>query len=171
MTSKGLKRTDIPDHIVPRFWSRVRAGKDSECWPWTRGGKGPMTSSYGLIGFGKTGVNYRMYVTHIVACVLSGRDVPPGMCVLHSCDNPPCCNPKHLRVDTQGANNTDRKNKGREGNRKGTANGRARLNEADVMRIREKSKTDYYRTIAEEYGVSCILIAKIVQRKLWKHVP
>jgi hypothetical protein len=45
--------------------------------------------------------------------MLGGVDVPNDRVVMHSCDNPPCVNPAHLRVGTQLENMRDAKSKGR----------------------------------------------------------
>lgn len=42
-----------------------------------------------------------------------GRVVPPGMVVMHSCDNPPCVNEEHLVLGTVAENNRQMFAKGR----------------------------------------------------------
>jgi hypothetical protein len=51
--------------------------------------------------------------THRSAWKLSGKVIPPGMCVLHKCDKPRCCNVDHLWIGTQAQNMADRFAKGR----------------------------------------------------------
>jgi len=48
-----------------------------------------------------------------------GRPLRPGMCALHTCDNPPCCNAEHLFEGTRADNNLDRARKGRSGDTSG----------------------------------------------------
>lgn len=42
-----------------------------------------------------------------------GTTLQPGDVVMHTCDNPPCINPLHLRRGTQAENNADMTAKGR----------------------------------------------------------
>ena len=65
---------------------------------------------------------------HRLAYMLCVADIPKGMLVLHSCDNPPCVNPEHLFLGTSKQNAVDRALKGRNADRKGTNNTNAGWN-------------------------------------------
>jgi hypothetical protein len=113
-----------------RFWAKVRKGAPDECWPWT--GK---VDPY---GYGQFKENNRFIRAHRRAAELTlGRQ--PRQLILHSCDNPPCCNPGHLREGTTQDNTRDmmERGRGRPGRPSGELNTRARLTWDDVRRIRE----------------------------------
>lgn len=48
-----------------------------------------------------------------MAYELTKGHIPAGMIVMHTCDNPPCCNPSHLVLGTQAENLADMRAKGR----------------------------------------------------------
>jgi hypothetical protein len=80
-----------------------------ECWEWT-GARFPY--GYGHIaGSPKLGEPRNLYA-HRVAYELGFGPIPKGLFVCHSCDNPPCCNPKHLWLGTALDNARDRDAKG-----------------------------------------------------------
>jgi plasmid maintenance system antidote protein VapI len=90
--------TSRPRQIRPladRFWEKVDRRGPDECWPFTgsRDARG-----YGHIGLGGRGKPQAK--AHRVAYELSVGPIPPGLCILHSCDYPSCCNPAHLRPGT-----------------------------------------------------------------------
>lgn len=95
--------------VDERFWVKVdkSAGPD-ECWPWLAGS---CSAGYGTFRF-----NDRENSSNRVAWMLSFGPIPDGLWVLHRCDNPPCCNPRHLFLGTCGDNVRDCIAKGR-GNR------------------------------------------------------
>ena len=63
--------------------------RDSGCWLWPYG---RTTFGYGVIAMD----GRQTSATH-AAMREDGRPRPDGMFALHSCDNPPCVNPDHLR--------------------------------------------------------------------------
>jgi uncharacterized protein (DUF433 family) len=90
------------------------------------------------------------------------------MIVRHTCDNPKCCNPKHLLIGTKKDNTQDMVSRRR--HCFGDAHSK-KLKEADVVNIIERLKNgDTQQVIADEYGVARSLIGLIKQGKRWSHV-
>jgi hypothetical protein len=83
-------------------------GPNGDCHLWT-GAKG--TGQYGRLG--------RVPATHF-ALLLAGYPRPSGLFALHSCDNPPCVNPDHLRWGTPEMNTQDMLDRKRSPNRNKT---------------------------------------------------
>lgn len=102
----------LDDAFRARFWAKVdRSGGDDSCWRWTASGQVRPGRDYGLV---KT-PGRKTDGAHRVAYILSaGEDIPPGMFVCHHCDNPRCCNPRHLFVGTHQDNVDDKVSKGRQ---------------------------------------------------------
>lgn len=89
----------------PRFWAKVNRGGPDDCWEYqAKRDRG---------GYGRFWLDGKTRGAHVVAWLFTRGPVPAGLCVLHRCDNPPCCNPTHLFVGTFGDNNADRAAKGR----------------------------------------------------------
>ena len=59
--------------------------------------------------------------SHRLAYELEHGEIPEGMVVMHTCDNPGCFNPEHLKVGTQAQNMADMRAKGRANDHKGRA--------------------------------------------------
>lgn len=153
-----------PEELI-RFWTGVERGLPDACWPWARSVN---TKGYGQIMFhGK-----RTYA-HRAAWVITNGPIPEGLCVCHTCDNPSCCNPRHLWLGTKAENNADRAAKGR--SRKygavGTTNPNAKLTEGQVVMARRRyADGAHIAALAREYGVSSCVMSKVVHRLRWQHV-
>lgn len=102
----------VSESEADRFWSLVERG--SSCWRW----KGAvMRGGYGC--FSLTRVRRGPLMAHRVAYAAVHGSVPSGAVVMHSCDNPLCVNPDHLRLGSQLDNTRDMMAKGRRGARAG----------------------------------------------------
>lgn len=132
------------------------------------------TKSCSKGGYGQKGVNgIKMYTHRLVTEMFYGAP-KPNQYALHSCDNPPCINPEHLRWGTAKQNVADMYARGRNrnGQLKGEEHGRAVLTKEDVVEIRILSSHGFtLKDLAKIYNVSFSTISLIVQRKLWKEVP
>lgn len=100
--------------VAERLWSRV-VEQPNGCLEWTGATNKQGYGRIGVGGSGKTGL------THRVAWELANGPIPPGMNVLHHCDNPPCCNVKKcLFLGTDADNMADMVAKGRGNQQKKT---------------------------------------------------
>ena len=86
-----------------RFMQKVDTS--GECWMWTAA-----TNSQ---GYGRYRLDGKIRRAHVVSYVFANGDIPEGMLVLHSCDNPGCVRPEHLRCGSQSDNALDAVARGR----------------------------------------------------------
>lgn len=94
--------------LFERFWAKVDKRGDGDCWPWT----GAKTSKgYGAIQ--QCGKGSPMLLAHRASYEFSAGPIESGLYILHSCDNPGCVNPAHLRAGTQSENIAEAFAKGR----------------------------------------------------------
>jgi len=149
-----------------RLWARIDTspGPDS-CWPWS-GAKNR---------WGYPQVCIRKKQTNASRHVLSekiGRDLVAGEQALHSCDNPGCLNPAHLRVGSAADNMRDKVDRGRQTRVRGEQHGHARLTATSVGLIRRRrANGEPLAAIAQAFGVSKQLVCDIAKRRRWGHVP
>lgn len=98
-------------------------------------------------------------------------EIPKGMEVCHSCDNPSCVNPDHLWLGTHKDNIRDCHKKGRANICKGSKKPQSKLTEKDVLEIREKYNNPYTSSeLSKIYGVCKKNILTILHGNAWKHV-
>lgn len=161
--STGKRQKFCSLHCV--LYPRVQRGGDDECWPWTGGTN---DRGYGQVRLGQT-----VYYAHRLSLSLSGIEVPSDLEVLHQCDNPRCCNPKHLRLGSHLENirDMDRKGRRRTVAYAGEANHLSKLAEQDVLDIRRRhGMGEQQTTLAREYGIGQSAVWMIVNRRNWRHI-
>lgn len=158
---------------VARFWSRVEVTGPGACWHWR--------ASQGARGHGRYRFpEFETQASRIAWALAHGRPPAPDLQVLHTCDNPPCCNPAHLYEGTHADNMRDMAERGRStrGRQRpagecvrGVRHGHARLSEDDVRRMRAMSAGGVsYRELARLFNVTTSNVGMVVKRRTWRHV-
>lgn len=147
------------------FWmnAQVTAHPD-RCWIWQKA-----TNEH---GYGVLGIKGKPQLAHRIAWQLTnGRPAQIDLKVLHSCDNPPCCNPNHLREGTHQDNVDDREGRGRWGGSIGEAHPQAVLTVETVRQIKYYlAQGDRLSVISKKTGATVNSIYPIKKGKTWKHV-
>lgn len=150
-----------------RFWAKVQVGKRKECWPWMAGRERTGYGAFVILRPTKKKIGAHRFAYELV----HGR-LLPGFHVTHVCDNPPCCNPYHLKADTPFGNVLDMDRKGRRGCAYGERAGASKLTVEQVKEIR----LAYLRGVKPlylgwKYKVYKQTIGRIVRGERWPHVP
>ena len=116
-------------------------------------------------GYGRVMVNRKRYRLHVYVLMQATGYRPEGMHALHSCDNPRCINPSHLRWGTHSENMCDRNQRGRTrgGSNAGERNGNSKLSDQQTLEIKALAGSTSQTAIAERFGVSKSLINKIIK--------
>ncbi len=154
-----------PTSPVPRFWAKVREAAPDECWEW-QGARD--TYGYGCFGI-RHGYNIRAHVFSYE--IAHGREVPKGIEILHSCDNPPCINPAHLFEGTQKDNMADSAAKGRKrghGGPPGERCARSKLTERQVVEMRQRyANGEPEAALAAAFAVHQTTVNRVVKYRTW----
>lgn len=142
--------------FAERFAAWRPVGHPTACWLWT-GARD--RDGYGVID----APDYaRQLRAHRVAYELAHGRIPAGKQVMHTCDNPTCCNPNHLRVGSADENNKDKAQKLRAS---------AKLTADDVREIRRRLAAGHtLAEIAERFGVTGVNVWHIKHRHSWRHL-
>ena len=156
----------MKEHPEELFWRHVDKRGPDECWEW----QGFKDRGYGQFKLGDTTIRAHRVAYAIQDGYESGlREIPKGMYVCHRCDNPACCNPKHLFLGTAQDNSSDMIDKGRsiKGYLIGEENPNSKLTLEQAKEI--KASADTMMVLAERFGVSFGAIQSIKSGRTWIH--
>lgn len=152
----GSPNPGRPANTPEVLWSKVDKRGEDECWPW----KGLINHD----GYGRTWINDRGYYAHRVIFDLvypntitlnAPKSTEEKGFLLHTCDNPCCCNPKHLFVGTHKENMEDKVRKGRSPDFSGDKGPRCKLTmdqAREARRLRQEGRS--VKSLAEQFEIS-----------------
>lgn len=111
-------------------------------------------------------------LSHLVLSLTDHPQPSNDVEVLHSCDNPPCLNPLHLRWDTHAANMREAQERNRLKNKQvGSAHHKAKLTEDSVRVLRRRYQAgERSADLAREFGVSQSALLRALNGSRWSHV-
>ena len=106
-----LKFANAQPLVSLRFFAKVRI--TSNCWEWL----GAHTGTAKRRGYGCFSIDGKIHRTNrLMYEWKTGKPIPAGLHVLHSCDNSRCVNPSHLYLGDHDRNMRDKVERGRQRN-------------------------------------------------------
>lgn len=149
----------VDDETKARFWKKVM--KVGDCLIWQ--------AAIQTGGYGEFWYNHKVWLAHRFSYQMEyGVQFFPNEKDLHSCDEPLCVNPLHLRIGSSDENSKEMVAKGRSAN--GEKHGLAKLTWVMVDNIRAKYEdgVSTKEELAAEYPVCTHQIYMIVTFRSWK---
>jgi hypothetical protein len=144
-----------------RFESKLCPEPMTGCLLWTAAGD---KNGYGLIHDGE----HKQVKAHRAAWTFEHGPIPDGMCVLHKCDTPECCNVQHLFLGTNQENTADKMAKGRHRVVRGEDHPSSKLTLKKVEEIRRRAADgENHRTIAADFGIRRQHVGRLVRHERW----
>lgn len=159
-SKRGRKADDHWITITPELKKKFekmtdRSGKH---WYW----KGSFTvDGYGQIWVG----NNKVVKVHRLAYEIYRGPLEKRKRLRNQCGDDKCVNPDHWEIIIRNVYVP----KGR-AHLKGQENGRSRLSDADVKKIKKNAGKKTQKELAEEFGISASQVGRIIHGKAWSHV-
>ncbi len=163
-------------------WSLIQKADENSCWP---------CICLNGEGYGSISCNGRSLLVHRVVYAVSNNlhlSSIKGLEVCHSCDNPPCSNPKHLFLGSHKDNMLDMFSKGRRKaisgqehyltkypelryKHQGINSGKSVLTDEIVLNIRKLHKEGMSRkNIAKTLDINIHTSNTVISGVTWKHL-
>lgn len=160
---KLKSREELERAFLQRFWTYVDKAGPDECWLWNK--------SCTAAGYGQIWRVDNMFYAHRVSYELTHGPIPDGLDILHSCDNPPCCNPAHLRAGTAADNARDMLDRGRHWAPPiGTVSPNRKLTPEQVRFIRAHAGKIPKQRMAKQHGVAPFVVDLLLKGLSYKEV-
>lgn len=143
--------------LAMRYTFETFFEKSDGCWNWL--GSKKSKHPYGCFVF-----RGKYFIAHRASYEIYRGLIPEKKIVMHTCDNPPCVNPDHLKIGTHLDNQIDKVDKGR---------GKVeKLTKEQVIEIKKMLNVAQKRIsgtshIAKKFGVSRTTIHSINVGKTW----
>lgn len=150
--TKVLRKQDIP-----RFHSKYKRRKSNQCWLW----EASLVDGYGQFSIRSIG-----YRANRVAYLIAKGKLPTNQLVRHTCRNPRCVNPRHLKL---GSHTDNRRDAVRHGTahfnfESGANNPNAKLTTEEVKQLRLLAKTHTQARIASIMGLPKTTVSQIIRK-------
>jgi hypothetical protein len=136
------------------------------CWGWA--------ACFKETGYGRIRVDWIEYIASRLSYAVHFQD-PGDLDVCHSCDNPACCNPRHLYLGTHADNMRDTVTRGRSvtmgapgrSRNRGETNGQAKITDEQAASLLSMYRTGRYmqRDLASHFGLSRPYVSELVNGK------
>ena len=161
---KRVPSSNKKGSVEERYWAKVDKRGPNDCWPWLAA---VTAEGYGFMR-GGTREDGRQITVRApkVAYELEYGPLPAGKIVMHECDTPGCCNPRHLKAGTYSQNSIDAVIRGR------TKRKLTDRQVIDIVAIREESlipgnRSRSFRSIGAQFDVSEFTTWAICHGKLY----
>lgn len=117
-------------------------------------------------GYGITRFRGRSRAASNIMCILAhGEPVGAAIEAAHSCGNPSCCNPNHLRWATRTENEHDRFAHGT--SNRGERNGMSKITSEVAAVIRSLRGRLPQKQVAAQFGIAISTVSQIQSGKRW----
>lgn len=159
-----LKPTNRGKSLWELYEAKFTKRGPDECWPWQL--KSRDKDGYGIFSYRENGEKFTRRATRWAWEQLNGP-LPDDQMVCHTCDTPPCQNPRHWFLGPASVNNADKKQKGRERSAEGEAHYRAQLSWEEVVQARRlfASGRWTHQALADRFGITRRSMSKILSGK------